>query len=55
VRRGLVACCWLVFGPMSDLNANFKKSKKLVTSEPIETKEVTNFFVDRKIKELKLK
>jgi hypothetical protein len=36
-------------------NANFKKLKKLVTSEPIETKEVTNFFVDRKIKELKLK
>jgi hypothetical protein len=55
VRSGLVACCWLVFGPMSDLNANFKKLKKLVTSEPIETKEVTNFFVDRKIKELKLK
>ena len=54
VRSGLVAC-WLVFGPMSDLNANFKKSKKIVTSEPIETKEVTNFFVDRKIKELKLK
>jgi len=45
--------CSLVFGPMSDLNAIFKKSKKLVTSEPIETKEVTNFFVDRKIKELK--
>ena len=37
---------------MSDLNANFKKLKKVVTSEPIETKEVTNFFVDRKIKEL---
>jgi hypothetical protein len=55
VRSGLVACCWLVFGPMSDLNANFKKLKKLVTSEPIETKEVTNFFVDRKIKELKPK
>jgi hypothetical protein len=55
VRRGLVACCWLVFGPMSDLNANFKKVKKLVTSEPIETKEVTNFFVNRKIKELKPK
>ena len=55
VRSGLVACCWLVFGPMSDLNANFKKLKKLVTSEPVETKEVTNFFVDRKIKELKLK
>ena len=54
-RRGLVACCWLVFGPMSDLNANFKKSKKVVTSEPIETKEVTNFFVNRKIKELKPK
>jgi hypothetical protein len=55
VRRGLVACCWLVFGPMSDLNAKFKKLKKLVTSEPIETKEVTNFFVNRKIKELKPK
>ena len=39
----------------SDKNANFKKLKKLVTSEPVETKEVTNFFVDRKIKELKLK
>jgi hypothetical protein len=31
-------------GPMSDLNANFKKLKKVVTSEPIETKEVTKFF-----------
>ena len=51
IRRLLL----LVFGPMSDKNANFKKLKKLVTSEPIETKEVTNFFVDRKIKELKLK
>ena len=40
---------------MSDLNAIFKKLKKIVTSEPIETKEVTNFFVDRKIKELKPK
>ena len=37
------------------LNANFKKLKKLVTSEPIETKEVTKFFVNRKIKELKPK
>ena len=55
VRSGLVACCWLVFGPMSDLNANFKKLKKVVTSEPIETKEVTKFFVNRKIKELKPK
>jgi hypothetical protein len=67
VRSGLVACCWLVFGPMSDLNSvanspcdvtaaakcEFKKLKKLVTSEPIERKGVTNFFVDRKIKELK--
>jgi len=34
-------------------NAKFKKLKKLVTSEPIERKGVTNFFVDRKIKELK--
>ena len=37
------------------LKCEFKKLKKLVTSEPNETKEVTNFFVDRKIKELKLK
>jgi hypothetical protein len=39
----------------SDKMRIFKKLKKLVTSEPVETKEVTNFFVDRKIKELKLK
>ena len=39
----------------SDKMRIFKNQKKLVTSEPIETKEVTNFFVDRKIKELKVK
>jgi len=36
-------------------NAKFKKLKKLVTSEPIERKGVTNLLVDRKIKELKPK
>ena len=40
---------------MATANAKFKKLKKLVTSEPIERKGVTNFFVDRKIKELKPK
>jgi hypothetical protein len=36
-------------------NGKLKKLKKLVTSEPIERKGVTKFFVDRKIKELKRK
>jgi len=55
VRQRIGRLLLVGLGPMSDLNANFKKLKKLVTSEPIETKEVTHFFVNRKIKELKVK
>ena len=39
----------------SDKMRILKNQKKVVTSEPIETKEVTKFFVNRKIKELKPK
>jgi hypothetical protein len=56
----------LLVGPLNGLeltassqfgtqNANFKKVKKVVTSERIERKGVTNFLVDRKIRELKPK